>query len=151
MDQTVAETTATVLDTLAVKLAEFGRTMRSQINRRLRPLGVSYVQWATMRHLAQSGDGIVQKELAGAVGIESPTMVGVLDRLVAAELVERREARHDRRAKTVHLTDRARALLEVAETELHGLRRELFQGLPEADLEACTRVFEHMTRRAETL
>ena len=151
MDQTVVETTATALDTFAVRLANFGRMMRTQLDRRLRKFGISYVQWSTIRHLTQEGDGIVQKQLAGAVGIEGPTMVGVLDRLVGAGLVERREAEHDRRYKTVHLTARGRALMDEAELELAEFRRDLLQGLPESDLEVAARVFDHMTRRAEAL
>lgn len=151
MDQMVAGTPATAMDTFAVRMADFGRMMRTQLDRRLRKFGVSYVQWATIRHLSQEGDGIVQKELAGAIGIEGPTLVGVLDRLVGAELVERREAAHDRRFKTVHLTERGRARLEEAEAELVGFRRDLLQGLPESDLETCVRVFDHMTSRADAL
>ncbi len=130
------------------KLGEMGRMWRTQINRRLKPLGVSHIQWVTLRYLQVEGDGVVQKDLAAAVGVEGPAMVGVLDRLVARGHVERRQAVHDRRAKTVHLTTGGRAILERAEAELGDLRERMLEGFAAAELETCVRVFERMTERA---
>ncbi|MCY1518447.1 Transcriptional regulator SlyA [compost metagenome] len=66
----------------------------------------------------------------------------MLDQLVAAGLMERREDPHDRRAKTLHLTSAGHALRAQVEEVLVELRRRLFRGVSEADLEACLRVFE---------
>ncbi len=134
----------------ATKLGEVARLWRGQIDRRLRPLGLSFMQWTTLSRLSHLGDGIVQKDLAGAVGIEGPTMVGVLDRLVAAELVERRVAAADRRAKTVHLTAKGRELLAESENELGKLREALLEGLPASDIVTGIRLFEHIAERAKS-
>ena len=83
-----------------------------------------------------------QGALAEALGVEGPSLVRVLDQLVAAGLMERREDAHDRRAKTLHLTDAGHALRAQVEDVLVELRRRLFQGVSEADLQACLRVFD---------
>ncbi|NMK50435.1 MarR family transcriptional regulator, partial [Achromobacter sp. Bel] len=83
-----------------------------------------------------------QGALAEALGVEGPSLVRVLDQLVAAGLMERREDTHDRRAKTLHLTDAGHALRAQVEDVLVELRRRLFHGVSEADLQACLRVFD---------
>ena len=74
------------------------RAWRGQVERELKPLGLTFVQWSTLTQISMSEGDLVQKDLALRVGIDSPTMVGVLDRLVKGELVERRTSSHDRRA-----------------------------------------------------
>ncbi len=151
MDQIVADPASETLDEFGVKLGEMGRLWRTQMHRRLKSVGLGYMQWSALRYLAQVGDGCVQKDLAVALGIEGPTMVGVLDRLVAMDLVKRREAQHDRRFKTVHLAPTAHDLLDRAENELRGLRAEMLRDVPEADIKTCIRVFEAMAEQAEVL
>ncbi|KAG1251438.1 hypothetical protein G6F65_018357 [Rhizopus arrhizus] len=56
--------------------------------------------------------------------------------------MERREDAQDRRAKTQHLTAAGHELRAQVEDVLVELRRRLFQGVSEADLQACLRVFD---------
>lgn len=132
----------------AVELGELARLWRGQIDRHLRPLGLSFMQWQTLIRLARVDQDLVQKELAAMVGMDGPTMVGVLDRLVERDLVERRVAAHDRRANTVHLTDAGIDILGLAEVELHKLRDVLLADLSGEDLDICIRVFGHVSAEA---
>jgi MarR family transcriptional regulator for hemolysin len=132
----------------AVKLGELARLWRAQIDRHLRPLSLSFMQWQTLTQLARADKELVQKELAAIVGVEGPTMVGVLDRLVERDLVERRVAAHDRRANTVHLTDAGTEILRLAEVELHILRDVLLADLSGEELDICIRVFGHVSAEA---
>jgi MarR family transcriptional regulator, transcriptional regulator for hemolysin len=132
----------------AVKLGELARLWRGQIDRHLRPLGLSFMQWQTLTQLARADEDLVQKELAAVVGMEGPTMVGVLDRLVERDLVERHVAAHDRRANTVHLTDAGSEILRLAEVELHMLRDVLLADLSGEELDICVRVFGHVSAEA---
>ena len=139
------------LRVFAVTLGEVARLWRGRIDRQLKPLGLSFMQWSTLSQLSRVGEDVVQKDLASLVGIEGPAMVGVLDRLVEAALVERRVAAHDRRANTVHLTGRGRKMLDAAETELRKLREGLLEGVSEADLATGIRVLERIAGRAKFL
>ena len=144
MDQIVAPATSQLYDAFAERVSLLGRHWRMRMDRRLKRMGVSFVQWNALRHMMMEGDGLVQRDLAGAVGVEGPAMVGVLDRLVDKGLVERREDPKDRRFKTVHLTAQAHGFMAEAEVELHELRVEMLAGVPAADLEAAVIVFDRV-------
>lgn len=137
------------LHSFAVSLGDVARLWRGQIDRRLRPSGLSFMQWLTLSQLSRAGAGVVQKDLAALVFIEGPTMVGILDRLVRFGLVERRVSLQDRRANTVHLTMSGHDKLDEVEGELRALREEMLAGLSGADLESGIRVLNHIAERAK--
>ena len=56
------------------------------------------------------GSGV--QDLAHLMGVSPATMTGIVDRLVAADLVSRREDPQDRRVRRVGLTDEGRQLLD---------------------------------------
>jgi homoprotocatechuate degradation regulator HpaR len=66
-------------------------------------------QWRVLRVLWEQ-DGTPVAELAVMTLISAPSLVGVIDRLQRAGLVERRPSARDRRQVHVHLTNRGRAL-----------------------------------------
>ena len=142
---------ATLRQTFGYHIGEMARLWRGQIDRHVRPLGLSFMQWVTLLQLSRATDDVVQKDLAQAVGIEGPTMVGVLDRLVRAGLVERRVAAHDRRANTVHLTAAGRAILRAADKEVGKLRDALLEGLSETELRTTIAVLAHVAERAKAM
>lgn len=135
-------------DRLGEMVGEVARLWRVEMNRRLQPHGLSVGQWLALRALARKGDGTVQKELAEAIGIEGSTLVGLLDRLARAGLVERREAAHDRRFKSVHLSAEACRRMPEFEAIHRQLRRDFFADISEAEMEQCARVFERIASRA---
>ena len=137
------------LHSFAVSLGDVARLWRGQIDRRLRPNGLSFMQWLTLSQLSRAGADVVQKDLAALVSIEGPTMVGILDRLVQSELVERRVSPLDRRANTVHLTDIGHDKLGEVEDDLRALREDLLAGLTGPDLETGIRVLKHIAERAK--
>ena len=142
---------ATLRQAFGYHIGEMARLWRGQIDRHVRPLGLSFMQWVTLLQLSRATDDVVQKDLAQAVGIEGPTMVGVLDRLVRAGLVERRVAAHDRRANTVHLTAAGRAILRAADKNVGKLRDALLEGLSEAELRTTITVLAHVAERAKAM
>ncbi len=148
---TIVHDDATLRQTFGYHIGEMARLWRGQIDRHVRPLGLSFMQWVTLLQLSRATDDVVQKDLAQAVGIEGPTMVGVLDRLVRAGLVERRVAAHDRRANTVHLTAAGRAILRAAEKNVGKLRDALLEGLSEAELRTTIAVLAHVAGRAKAM
>jgi MarR family transcriptional regulator for hemolysin len=88
-----------------------------------------------------------QNVLADELGVEGPSLVRLLDKLVKDGLVERWEDPSDRRAKTVHLTQAGRAHSERASDALDAFRANLLEGVSTADIQACLRVFEQMETR----
>lgn len=94
-------------------------------------LGVTPGQFGVLELIA-SNPGLSQSALARALGVDRSTIVGVLDRLQEAGLVERRPSARDRRSHALHLSDRgvaqaARMRRAIAEHEarvLNGLDAE---------------------------
>jgi MarR family transcriptional regulator for hemolysin len=94
--------------------------------------------------ISRLGDGARPGMVADALGIEPPSLVRIIDQLVAAELVLRQEDPSDRRAKTLSLTAAGRSIAERLEAALMPFRRTLFKGMPQADVEACLRVLTQL-------
>ncbi|MEN4922905.1 MarR family transcriptional regulator [Achromobacter spanius] len=123
-------------------LMVLSRAYRGAADKALVDYGLSQATAWPVILAGRLGDGVRQGALAEALGVEGPSLVRVLDQLVAAGLMERREDPHDRRARTLHLTDAGQALRAQVEDVLVELRRRIFNGVSESDLEACQRVFE---------
>lgn len=123
-------------------IGETHRIWRMRMNERLRPLGLSQARWTTLRALSRGGDAMPQIELAARVGIEPPTLVGILDGLVASGFVQRRASTDDRRVKTVHLTNKAQRKLEQIEAVAQTLRAEVTQHIDAATLAAAIAALE---------
>jgi MarR family transcriptional regulator for hemolysin len=90
--------------------------------------------------IGRLGEGVRQVTVAQAAGMESPSLVRLLDQLCHSGYVQRSEDPHDRRAKCLSLTERGRELVQAVEVELVRLRHEVLEGIGEADLQATLRV-----------
>jgi MarR family transcriptional regulator, transcriptional regulator for hemolysin len=133
----------------AMLLPETTRAWRNRLDKRLRPLGLSQAKWLAIYHLAHAGEGMTQKELAARLGVEAPTLVGLLDRLARDGLVERHESTRDRRSKRVCLSPKASAILQQINQVTAQLRQELLAGVTPEDLQTCIRVLQSIRDRAE--
>lgn len=125
------------------------RAWRTKLDRRLRPLGLSQGKWRTLIHVSQGGNKLTQKEIAERMGIEEPTLAGLLDRLQEDGWIERRESPNDRRCKIIHLQRRSKAVLDEIFNAAHLLRHELIDDVPSSDLDACIRVLRQIRKKAE--
>jgi MarR family transcriptional regulator for hemolysin len=92
-------------------LAFAHKAMRAEFEARLAAEGGSLSTWIVLRN-AHRDPPLSQRELAGALGVEGPTLVRHLDRMAAEGLVERRRDATDRRVARVVVTPAGAALLE---------------------------------------
>jgi MarR family transcriptional regulator for hemolysin len=125
-------------------VGETHRLWRLRMNERLRPLGLSQSRWTTLRELSRAGDAIPQTQLAARVGIEAPTLVGILDGLVRSGFVARRVSPGDRRIRTIHLTAKAQRKLEQIEQVAHELRLEGTRNIDADTLAAAIAALERV-------
>jgi DNA-binding MarR family transcriptional regulator len=99
-------------DRLIRRITEYQQRMQQVMTaNRFHPLLYSTLtmqQFKVLLILSYTG-GSPGQELAGIMGASLATMTGIVDRLVAAGLVDRREDPHDRRIRRVTLTDAGRA------------------------------------------
>lgn len=131
-------------------LHETARLWRTELDRRLRPLGLSQAKWRMLLHISCS-ENCTQAELASRLGVEAPTVVGLLDRLTADNLVERRESIHDRRSKTVHLREAGQALMKPITEMAENLSAELLANLSDEEITSSTAVLKRIRDRLLSL
>jgi DNA-binding MarR family transcriptional regulator len=99
------------MDNFGFEVAETAHVMRREFDRRAAALGVTRAQWRVLARLGRR-DGVRQIDLADALDLEAITLSRMIDRLAAAELVERCPDEHDRRAWNIWLTPKARPLVD---------------------------------------
>jgi MarR family transcriptional regulator, transcriptional regulator for hemolysin len=128
-------------------LQVMARAYKAAADKAVGHIGLSQAMAWPLVMIGRLGNGIRPGMLADVLAIESASLVRQLDQLAEAGLVDRREDTIDRRAKTLHLTPagtRARAKIEAS---LDAMRAEMFDGIADADLEACLRVFAALDAR----
>jgi adenylate cyclase len=95
--------------------------------------------WQALAYLARN-EGIQQSALAEILELEPITLGRILDRLEAAELVERRRHAADRRVWLLHLKPKAHALMADMFNIGDATRAEALAGVSEADRATLTRI-----------
>ena len=104
---------------------------RLAVNRRLKNLGLSQASWVAVASIARHQQPLSQSELAQELGVESPTIVPLIHRLVALGLVER-------------IT-----LYEQVKTVADDLREEILTAITPQEQEQTQRVLEKLLREVE--
>lgn len=140
---------ATTEERFSMALHNTARIWRQGIDRRLKDLGVGQAGWLAIANIAKSREPLSQIELANRLGVEGPSVVALVDRLVKAELVERAPSETDRRIKHVVLTAAGRQLYAKVKTAADAYRAELLGGVDKARLQAATELLEELQARVE--
>ncbi len=128
-------------------LQVIARAYKAAADKAVVHIGLSQAMAWPLVMIGRLGDGIRPGVLADVLAIEGASLVRQLDQLVDAGLVERREDTIDRRAKTLHLTPAGTRACAKIEPSLDAMRSELFDGITDADLDACLRVFAALDAR----
>jgi DNA-binding MarR family transcriptional regulator len=105
----------------------------------LREIGLSVPQCDVLTTLTEE-EGVSQQTLAKRLYVTKGNISGLLDRLEAAALVERRSTAADRRQYEIYLTAPGREAAHRAIAIQHALIGRTFGRIPEADLESFERM-----------
>jgi MarR family transcriptional regulator for hemolysin len=138
------------LDSLGYQLNLAARATRALLDARLAEQGVTFADWVVLNVLATRGAQI-QRDLAGSVDVEGPTMVRRLDQLEGAGLVARGPVPGDRRATRVSLTPAGRRLFERVLSAAQQSEADLVAGLDRQEVATVRRVLRQVTERARAL
>jgi MarR family transcriptional regulator for hemolysin len=123
------------------KVSRITRRLRQAVDAELRAFGLTEATWRPLVYVGRLGEGVRQKDLAAALGIEGPSLVRLLDGLERRGLIERREDGADRRARGIHLTHDGRELQKRVARTSATVQRRLLSAVEPDDLAACDRVF----------
>jgi MarR family transcriptional regulator for hemolysin len=137
-------------DTLGYQINLAARAMRGLLDARFAEQEATFADWVVLNVLATRGAQI-QRDLAGTVDVEGPTMVRRLDQLEAAGLVERGPVARDRRATRVSLTEDGRRMYERLRDTVQRTGGDLLSGLDPQELATTQQVLRRLTERARAL
>ena len=127
------------METLPFEIGETAHALRKAFDRRAVGLGVTRAQWKVLFRLERR-PGLRQIELADMLDIEPITLSRIVDRLEEAGLVERKADPADRRAWRLHVTARARPLVEKLRAVADEMIAEAFAGIDPKDIEITRQV-----------
>ncbi|HUN44616.1 MAG TPA: MarR family transcriptional regulator [Acetobacteraceae bacterium] len=122
--------------TLGFLLRDTSRLMRRRFVHyaRERGLPLNRSEAQVLVHVDRE-QGMSQAQLAEQLDLEAISLVRLVDSLQAAGLVERRPHPHDRRIRTLWLTEAARPILEQVMAVRAEVRAQALAGLTEAEQE----------------
>lgn len=92
----------------------------------------------------QMGDGVRPGEIANELGLDPSSVVRVIDQLIAAGIMTRKEDKSDRRARLLSLTESGRERIQVLLAAMYPFRKNLFDGIDTDELEVCLKVLRKL-------
>jgi DNA-binding MarR family transcriptional regulator len=110
------------------------RRIRLRAESVLAPLGLRPRHLVALTVLREQGE-CSQQALSATLEMDGTNVVGLLNELEAARLIERRRSPEDRRRHVVDLTETGTALLAKAEFALAGVEDEVLAALDTAERE----------------
>ncbi len=134
-----------IVETAIYLNTESRRLAREQCAR----LGITATQLNVLK-LIEAVDDLSLSELSRRMAAKNSTVTGIVDRMVAAGLVEREQSVDDRRVWKIRMTAEGRSLCQQIEVAPWDLLREALLALPPGELEGLivtlTKVAAHVER-----
>lgn len=115
-------------ESIGLQIHLLSRQWRSLLDQTLAPLGFTQCSGVALVCIAQH-QGLSQTELARLLGIETPSLVPVLDLLEKQQLIRRQPGETDRRQKMLYLQPEALALVEQINNRRQVLQQQMLTGL----------------------
>lgn len=123
-------------------------SLRRALNSELERQGITYRQWEVLCWIALVGE-LSQAELAEKMGIEAPTLVGILDRMERDGWLDRYGCPNDRRRKRIRATEKAEAVWARMVDCTHNVRAKARMGLSQPELDGLKAICETIRTNLE--
>lgn len=119
------------------------RQWRRVMQAHLASIGLTDTTWVPLVHLSEC-KGITLKALALRVGVESSSLVRIIDSLERDGLVARRRDEADGRAKQIFLTEEGELRVAGIRAELSRFEASLLTEITDEEIEIMLSVFERL-------
>jgi MarR family transcriptional regulator for hemolysin len=136
-----------VPDSVGPQLRIAAKSARMLLERHLSRVGTSFGNWTVLATLEGSGP-MIQRVLAGSLGIEAPTLTRHLERLERLRLVRRNRTGADRRYALVDLTEAGLALCHELDAVARAANDQLLAGFSDDEITQLTSMLRRLTRNA---
>ncbi|MBX3579570.1 MAG: MarR family transcriptional regulator [Rhizobiaceae bacterium] len=113
---------------LGFLLHDATRLLRRRFEQRAGIHGLSAAQWRLLVAVVKD-EGVAQARLAEVLEVEPISVSRLVDRMEAAGWIERRSDSTDRRVRTIHPTDKCRALFQTIRAYAAEVYDEAFRGM----------------------
>ena len=97
------------MDSAGYLINHIARLCFKGLHEQIAPLGLAPAQFMTLLELWRE-DGLTQKQLVERLDVEQATMANTIARMERDGLIERRPHPEDRRARSIHMTEKAKSL-----------------------------------------
>jgi MarR family transcriptional regulator for hemolysin len=139
-------------ESLGYWICSTSHAFRRSLNTELEKQGITYRQWEVLAWIAFEG-GLSQVELADRLGIEAPTLVGILDRMERDGWLDRYNCPNDRRRKRIRATEKAEMVWVRMVECARKVRAIARAGLSDEELHLlksiCERIRDNLGQAAE--
>lgn len=129
-------------------IADMAHKWRRVVDQRLRPKGLSQSTWRTLYYVQRAETGILQKDLAVAIGIEGPSLVRLIDILEGDGLISREVSATDRRGKIIRLTTKGELAFRESQIIADEVRKDMLAGISADELSTCLDIFARIENNA---
>lgn len=128
--------TKSLRDSFGLRFFIMARRWQRALDGHLAMAGMTDATWRPLVHLQENGDGITQKALSALVGVDSSSLVRVLDILEREGLIERRRDETDSRANLLYLTPAGHEREQQIRNRLRDAQAITLANLSDQDLES---------------
>lgn len=138
-------------DLFGFTFVTLARRWRRAIDRELMLSGLTDATWTPLMHLSKTKEQLTQSELAHRIGLDTSSLVRLLDQLEAKGMLERQVDPKDRRARLLTLTEQGRHEVERLSGHLSNIERELLSGLSDEDIAIILKSFDIIAQNAQSI
>jgi len=118
-------------------------TIRRVLTERLAEEGITLRQWEVLAALALDPEQ-TQVRMADKMGIEAPTLAGIVNRMERDGWLERQTDADDRRRRKLIPTPKAEEIWQRASALCHDIRRQAVKSLSDAELDDLKRMCQQI-------
>lgn len=130
---------------LTQRIVEFYEKLSSWEHSVVRDQGLTLPQVHALEILG-THKALRMKELADKMGVTTGTLTVLADRLVKADMIQRKPHERDRRSILVELTEKGQAVFEEHDALHHQLTRDITVSLSEEECEQFSSLLEKINR-----
>lgn len=112
--------------------------------------GMTPVQYAALQEVCRT-PGLDQRSLATAIGLDTSTTGGVVDRLEARDLLRRNPSEHDRRVRLLTPTPEGERLIRESAPAILRAQERILAPLPAQEREAFMRMLRTLVNENNDL
>lgn len=123
--------------------ADIGRLFRKRLDGTGRPFGITGAQLRVLLLVTRT-PGLNQTALAALLEVEAITAGRMVDRMVAADLIERRSDPEDRRVWLIHPTEAGAKLVDGLDDQLNTMLETALTGLDGGERETLVALMERV-------